>query len=237
MNISHSHKIIWWAPEKTASKATAYVLSKYDFYYYDEWLKDDIKKLCEPYHSHKLIYPEEFNDYQLICSIRNPYDRILSFFNNFSGLKVVYTKDNKEYFKTRLENFIKELFFDEIIRRHRPKSENAPNLQNYLMKNLYDGKIPDKYIKMESLVEDLGNLDFIKDSEMWKNGFFTDFLAKNDYIKKRPYQFYDVYSKTAAKIVYEYFKKQFFVCNYDPFSFTKDELTDEEKKNFLHDTL
>jgi hypothetical protein len=65
---------------------------------------------------------------------------------------------------------------------------------------------------------------------------FTDSL-ENEFIKKRPFHFSDVYTQTSAKYVYEYFKNHFYLCDYDPFSFTKSILTDEEKKKFLHDTL
>ena len=34
MNISHEHKIIWWAPERCGTKATAHIFSKLGFEYF-----------------------------------------------------------------------------------------------------------------------------------------------------------------------------------------------------------
>jgi hypothetical protein len=81
---------------------------------------------------------------------------------------------------------------------------------------------------MESLEEDLGKLDFVRESEIWKSGYIRDYLNQNPYINIKPYKFNNVYSLESAKRVYEYNKKQFIICDYDPFSFTRQELSNEE---------
>jgi hypothetical protein len=40
-----------------------------------------------------------------------------------------------------------------------------------------------------------------------------------------------------AKKVYEYHKQFFLTLGYDPFSFTTEELTNEEKMRFLHEII
>jgi hypothetical protein len=46
-----------------------------------------------------------------------------------------------------------------------------------------------------------------------------------------------MYSTESAKKIYHFYKKHFYLCGYDPFSFTKEKLTDEEKIGFIHDIL
>ena len=49
--------------------------------------------------------------------------------------------------------------------------------------------------------------------------------------------FDEMYDFETAKKVYFYFKKCFYLCGYDPFSFTKNGLTYDEKVSFLHDAV
>jgi hypothetical protein len=118
-----------------------------------------------------------------------------------------------------------------------PYDPSAPNLGKYLKKVNFSDKIPDVFIRMENLENDLKSLSFIKNTDVWEKSDFSSFLDKNKFIVKRAFDFSDVYTNTSAKYVYEYFKSHFYLCDYDPFSFTKSILTDEEKMKFLHDTL
>ena len=99
MNFSTKHKIIWWAPERCATKLVADIFSNYNFEY-KESIKSEPKELTSPYHSHAIFVPEEFNDFKIVCSIRNPYDRVLSLFTNFTsiGNQIVYTKTTIQRF-------------------------------------------------------------------------------------------------------------------------------------------
>jgi hypothetical protein len=237
MNISHEHKTIWWAPEKTGSKVTSHIFKNYNFFYRDFTTDSEFRPLCNPYHSHDIVFPEEYLDYEVICSIRNPYDRILSIFINFSDLGLVYTKDNVDYYRKRFEIFIKLMFLSPNMTSDVEYEPTASNLGRFLKKVNFSDKVPDVFIKMENLENDLKSLKFIKNTNLWEKSDFSAFLGKNEFIKKRAFNFSDVYTQTSAKYVYEYFKSHFYLCDYDPFSFTKSILTDEEKKKFLHDTL
>ena len=46
-----------------------------------------------------------------------------------------------------------------------------------------------------------------------------------------------MYTLETAKKVYEYHKQFFLTLGYDPFSFTTEELSDEEKMRFLHEII
>ena len=237
MNISHKHKTIWWAPEKTGSKVTSHILKNYDFFYYERYPNSEIKGLCDPYHSHDIVFPEKYSDYELICNIRNPYDRVLSIFINFSTLCMVYTKDKVDDYRKKFEIFIKLMFLSPNMSSDVEYEPTLTNLGRFLKKVNFSNKVPNVFIRMENLENDLKSLDFVKNTDLWEKSDFSGFLGKNEFIKKRPFHFSDVYTQTSAKYVYEYFKNHFYLCDYDPFSFTKSILTDEEKKKFLHDTL
>jgi hypothetical protein len=237
MNISHEHKTIWLAPEKTGTKAISHIFKNYNFFYRDFTTQFEFRPLCDPYHSHDVLFPEEYSDYEVICSIRNPYDRILSIFINFSNLGLVYTKDNLEYYRKRFEIFIKLMFLSPNMTSEVEYEPTASNLGRFLKKVNFSNKVPDVFIKMENIENDLKSLNFIKNTDLWEKSDFSGFLRKNEFIKKRAFHFSDVYTQTSAKYVYEYFKNHFYLCDYDPFSFTKSILTDEEKMKFLHDTL
>ena len=129
------------------------------------------------------------------------------------------------------------MFLSPNLTQNIPYDPAAPNLGKFLKKVNFSDKVPDVFIKMENLENDLKSLNFIKNTDLWEKSDFSGFLGKNEFIKKRPFHFSDVYTQTSAKYVYEYFKNHFYLCDYDPFSFTKSILTDEEKKKFLHDTL
>lgn len=240
MNISHEHKIIWWAPERCGTKATAHIFSKLGFEYFtgmDETEKS-ITKDGINYQSHNIEFPEKYNDYKIICNIRNPYDRMVSLFSNFTsvGNTYVYTKDNPQKLITTYESFIREmLLYNKVVTIE--DLENRPIQKSYLSKYHFDNRIPDTFIKMESLEEDLGKLDFVRESDLWKSGYIHDYLVNNKYINIKPYKYNDIYTFESAKRVYEYHKKQFIICEYDPFSFTKEELSNEEKMRFIHDIL
>jgi hypothetical protein len=240
MNISHKHKIIWWAPERCGTKATAHIFSKLGFEYFTD--ETEKKKIITDdginYQSHNLKYPEKYEDYKIICSIRNPYDRMLSIFSNFTniGSSFVYTKDKAQRLVETYETFIREMLLYNKSTTYEDL-EKKPIQKSYLSKYNFETRIPDFFIKMECLEEDLGKLDFVRESSIWKSGYIHDYLTHNPHINIKPYKFDNIYTLESAKRVYEYHKKQFIVCEYDPFSFTRQELSNEDKMKFVHDIL
>jgi hypothetical protein len=234
MNVNHGLKTIWWAPERCGTKATANIFSKlgFEFYYNLETYRQNIKT---PYQSHQIEVPEELSEYKIIFSSRNPYDRILSLFCNFTsvGRNISPTKESESNFILRFEIFLKEVF----LNLNNKDDRDRPLFNNYISKYTFDTKTPDTIIRMESMIEDLSKIDFIKNSDLWKSGYIHDYISDNEYIVRRPFKFNKVYTKAGAKLVYEYFTKHFILCGYDPFSFTTETLTNEEKMDFIHGNL
>jgi hypothetical protein len=241
MNISHKHKTIWWAPERCGTKATAHIFRHFDFDYTGVLGNKDLPKSAQ-YQSHELTHPSnEYSDYNVICSIRNPYDRMLGIFLYFvsSGKSSVYFKDKHNLMVDNFTIFINELFsYKEIKPKFGIESKRKKViLNNYISKYNFDVTIPSNFIRMENIVEDISKINFIKDSPLLSSGYIGSFLSKNTHINVRPYKFNSLYTMETAKKVYEYHKQFFLILGYDPFSFTTEELTNEEKMRFLHEII
>lgn len=238
MNISFEHKIIWWAPERCATKATAHIFHKLGF---ESYFSSTENPQIENYHSHGINVPDEYSDYKIICSIRNPYDRVLGLFKSLSnvGRSIVYTKDTHKNFMDSYETFLNEVFVLTKVKKRNFADEKYDKLflKNYISKYSFEHRVPNQFIRAENLIEDISKLDFVVDSGIWKSGYVEEYLTNNKHINIRPFKFNSVYTTQSAKLVYEFYKKHFFLCNYDPFSFTKNELSNQEKMSFLHDTF
>lgn len=236
MNVNRELKIIWWAPERCGTKITAEIFKKLGFEVVN--LKNNsTTSLSQTYHSHEIIYPDGYEDYKVICNVRNPYDRVLSFYLNFTsnGRSFVFMKNRKEELKKRIFTYVFELFEYSINQKMNINFVDEVPIRDYIKKLKFDGKIPDQLIKMESLEKDLYNLEFVRESVHWKSGEIQEILENNNYKNLRPFEFTDLYTPNSAAKVYEYFKKHFLICDYSPFSFTKEELSNEDKIKFLHE--
>jgi hypothetical protein len=241
MNISHKHKTIWWAPERCGTKATAHIFNHFDFEYQGVLGNKDLPKSAQ-YQSHVLTLPtNEYSDYKVICSIRNPYDRMLGVFLYFvgSGKSLVYFKDKHNLMVDNFTIFINELFsYKEIKPKFGIESKrDKVILDSYISKYNFDVTIPSNFIRMENIREDIRKIEFIKNSSLLSSGYIDNYLSNNNYINVRPYKFNSLYTMETAKKVYDYHKQFFLTLGYDPFSFTTEELSDEEKMRFLHEII
>ena len=236
MNVNRELKLIWWAPERCATKLTADIFKNFNFEVLDQ-KTGTFTPLSETYHSHDIVLPEEYRDYTIICNVRNPYDKVLSFYLNFTsvGKNFVYLKSKKIELQQKIERFSLELFEYAINQKIIRTFTRTVPVRNYVSKLSFDGIVPNHLIRMENLIEDFSKLDFITQSEGWQTGEIQERIEKNDYINERPFRFDELYTMNSAIRVFDYYKKHFFICDYNPYSFTKDELSNEDKIKFLHE--
>lgn len=232
MNINHEHKFIWWAPERCGTKALAHIFSKLGFVFYDS-LSSYRRNVSSNYQSHSVELPEELSDYKIIFSTRNPYDRVLSLYNNFTnvGKNTLYLKDEHQKFVDKYQIFLDELF------SNTNKQLEKPILNHYILRYSFENAVPDFMIRMENIIEDLSKIDFVRESDLWKSGYIHDYISDNEHIIRRPAKFNKVYNWSGAKMVYEHHIKHFILFGYDPFSFTTETLSNEDKMRFIHDKL
>jgi len=101
----------------------------------------------------------------------------------------------------------------------------------------FEEKIPDFFVKMENIREDLEKLDFIKSDPNWDSLKIDEILENNSFKTKKSLQFNQMYGFESAKRVYFFYKRVFNIILYNPFSFTTESLSESEKISFLHDIL
>lgn len=212
MNVSHDLKTIWWIPERTGENITFNILTKYGFA-----IEDDV----------------EYPDYTLICNMRNPYDRILSLYFTNQLIK----KELIPSYRTIFNEWIQDTFvFNKLIVTAVNLPKFTKNKVNTLDLWHFNNRTPDKFVRIENYKNEMGEINFIKNSEKFKAGELDSLLDTN-FQEQRPFKFNEMYSFESAKKIYHFHKKHFYLCGYDPFSFTKEKLSDQEKISFLHDVV
>ena len=211
MNISHEHKLIWLSPEMSGTENVSKILEKHGFFVVEGKTEEQLF--------------EEYPDYKVICGMKNPYERVflLHFKGNLRSIQV--KKHHFDALKTEFNNWGRQILIPNKLKIKVDETfivtNNSPK---YLKKWVFDHKIPDFFVKSEDLTNDLNKL-----------GFNDDEIMSDDEIIQ--FKFNQMYDFDLAQRVYHFYKKHFYLCNYDPFSFTDKELTDEEKISFLHDIV
>ena len=234
MNISHKHKMIWFAPENTGGKITSEILKNCDFSLYNTENSELLPLNYETYSKSNVI-PVEFNDYKVISNIRNPYERLFSYFLTNNLKKITLKKKLYPLFKKEFNKWLNFLLIGEKLEvKVNDFFIQKRDGDNYLEKWVFTERTPDYFIKIENLREDLNQFEFIKSFD---EESLNDLITNNKFIKIRGIMFNEMYDFDVAKRVYVFYKKHFYMCGYDPFSFTTEILTDDEKISFLHDIV
>ena len=211
MNISHEHKMIWFSPEMSGTENVSKTLEKHGF-------------LCVGGKT-EVELMDEYPDYKVICGMKNPYERV--FLLHFEGdlRSIQLKKHHFEALKTEFNDWGRQMLIPNKLKiTINDTFIETNNTPKYLKKWVFDQKTPDFFVKSEDLINDLNKLGFVDE----------DIILDNDV---KQFKFNQIYEFDVAKRVYHLYKKHFYLCDYDPFSFTDKELTDEEKISFLHDIV
>jgi hypothetical protein len=150
------------------------------------------------FHHHNCIIPNQFMDYDIICTTRNPYARILSAF--------FYTS-NMQHKELTVQNFRK--FF-------------AKEMDNPLMlREAYFGypKIPKYFLRMENLYEDYLKLPFILESNISQWGLLRELcdMRVNKGIKSVPTL--EFFTMDMIDYFYDNFRNLFDIDGYEKDSY------------------
>ena len=211
MNISHEHKLIWLSPEMSGTENVSKTLEKHGFLGVDGKTDEQLF--------------EEYPTYKVICGMKNPYERV--FLLHFKGdlRSIQLKKHHFDDLKVEFNDWGRRILIANKLKIKVDETFiNTNNTTKYLKKWGFEGKIPDFFVKSEDLINDLNKL-----------GFNDDDIIINNEVKQ--FNFNRMYDFDFAKRVYHLYKKHFYLCDYNPFSFTEKELTDEEKISFLHDIV
>lgn len=231
MNVSRKNKVIWWSPECIDNKITRKIFSNYDFY---------IKKLDGTFvnlsenekESNSTEIDEVYSDYTVVCSIINPYEWIWNIFLDKCYKNMVIDKFSHNFVIKKFNEWVQSILVEKKLIAEINKSINKVNGDdNFFQIFVFDKKKPDFFIRNEFIYQDLEKLSFIQNDLQ----YFSSLVDNNTKYNSRPLEFNDVYDLESAKLVYFLYKRCFFWANYNPFSFTKEILSENQKIRFIHD--
>lgn len=231
MNISYLNKLIWLAQEHSGSDIVREIFKDFDFFSINHKKGEEID-LRFTSESHSMTKIENYSDYSIICSIRNPYDRVWMLFLEMWYPNVAIDKFNHGIFKEKFNYWIKTHF---LLEKNDIKiKENIISVNSELdwfNKWNFNKIKPHFFIRFENIQKDLEKLSILQNT-IEKYG---DVFKNSKYKSKSPLEFNNVYETESARLIYKLYKEHFHLANYDPFSFTKNRLSDNEKITFLHD--
>jgi hypothetical protein len=211
MNISHERKLIWLSPEMSGTENVSKILEKHGFLSVEGKTEEQLLS--------------EYPDYKVICGMINPYERVFLLHLKGDLRSIQLKKHHFDDLKTEFNDWGRRMLIPNkltiVVNDTFIKTNNTTK---YLKKWVFDHKIPNFFVKSEDLINDLNRLGFIDE----------DIIINNDV---KQFNFNQMYDFDLAKRVYHLYKKHFYLCDYNPFSFTDKELTDEEKISFLHDIV
>jgi len=153
VNISEKHKAFLWMAPKTGSFHASFVFNHFDFISKSTGGNDMREKFLR--HNHAMdLFPGHEN-YKFICTIRNPFTKLVSEFK--------YRLTNKEEFNVK--NF--RNFFHE-------KSDRNFDL-GFIM---FQDRTPDYPIRVEHLWTDYIKIPFVYNSKICQSGALYDLCKK-----------------------------------------------------------
>ena len=223
MNISHENKVIWWALEESGEEEMSKILNNYGFIVENDEFpsKSDVK------YDYFVTKPGQFPDYKVLCTIKNPYSRVFSLFLRLEVNNIPIKKKFLPTLRDKFNYFVdKSLISNKLVVKPSVFLENETPEMKYFEKWTFDDNIPDYFVRIENFYDDLTKIDFIGDFETKKGLLYEDL-----------YDYRTMYDYNNAKKVYHLYKKHFYLCDYDPFSFTNEILTKDNRISFLHDLI
>lgn len=211
INFSEEYKYFVWMPPKTATTRAIDIFSKFGFVTkkVDQHgklfnLNDKRPKFV---HNHEMFLFEGSENYKLICTGRNPYSRMVSYF------KMNRPKEAMENIKENYSYYLTKFFYFENDQM--PKGVNMTNFQEN-----WNIRKPDYYIRVEKMYEDYLNIPFVKSTEIYQNGLLEKMceIKKNENkINKKNWREY--YTDETADMVFYNFSKYFENLGYDKNSY------------------
>lgn len=231
MNVSIEHKLVWLAPERCATQITKKIFENYRFFSLVKESDEKLVSFSQNSYSHSNHILEKFKNYQLIVNLRNPYDFVFSIYLN-KYLKKPLTR-NSEKISFNFNKWIKRSFINHGYAVFPCPFYNDPN--SFFKKWVFNDEIiPNYVIRLENLEKDILELPFISTESEEKKEKIRNLISNNGFINKRYVTFDESYEIESAKLIYHYFKSSFHKFGYSPYSFTKEQLSNEQKISFIH---
>jgi hypothetical protein len=195
--ISEKNNAFVWLPIKTASSLVSWVLGHFEFdlFFYSQTTNNYKKIISDLSHfGHSTNLPYNHQDMLFICTMRHPYERVLSYYK--STLPHIYNDFTIEGFNHFLNQsvFCEKSLFDDIHK--------------------FNERIPDILIKTETIYDDLLKIPFIKNSKLYECGILEEMCKKkiNPSFESERDEY--LLSPDIKEKIYNFFKPQFEIFGY-----------------------
>ena len=226
MNISLKNRSIWISPECTGGNILAKLFERYDFFVFERQKTLNKRLVSLKDISWTSEIPDEYKDFTKIMTIRNPYSRVYECYENFYN-KSLISRDLQKV-REKFNQYLEKVFHEDdfFVSIDKNLSKNS-----YISKWALSEYLPDEILRYETLENDFMNLSLIKNNGIkFDRNKFLDLMTENF----DRFDFKLLYTPKNARKVFEYYKNYFFHLGYDPYSFTNEVLSDEDKVNFIH---
>jgi hypothetical protein len=233
-NISEKHKSFTITPQSTGSRTFCHILDNFDFHTYELCNNTLQHKSNKVIHNHTFRLFPNHEDYKLIMTGRNPYNRVVS---NFKRSLESQKYINKNFnLKIDFSEFVYDLYYSYNLKElmiPEIKDINSFSFKRFFI-GFYDLSVtPDGFferkidykVRIDSIEDDYKSIDFINNSDYYKNGLLDLALSKkiglmNNTVNENynlPLPWQEYYTQETADIVYK------FASNYfNTFEFEKD---------------
>lgn len=198
ITFSEKEKMILFLPGKTGTMHASFIFNHFDFttHLYDSQTEELVMDYNAVIHHHDLITIKKFENYNSICTARNPYTRLVSAYYN--------TKKNGESVGKPIEDF---------------KSYFSKNIEDggFFHKNgFFFKETPTFFLRVENLYHDYIQIPFIRNSKLNKTGILYDLCNKKIHSNSENNKsLKELYTQDMADYVYNRFKSYFDMLGYD----------------------
>lgn len=204
VHISEEYNSFLWLPPKTGTMRASGIFKEFGFISIEGGntpisSKNELKFI----HNHDIELFDGSENYKLICTGRNPYSKMVSYY------KISYPLESNELDKENFLNFLAQYFYT--------LDKGAVWMRKF--KNYWDIRTPDYYIRMENMFEDYLKIPFVKSTEIYKTGELEKMcgIKINENSNKKFWKEY--YCDEAADMVYYNNSKYFEKLGYDKNSY------------------
>lgn len=158
--ISFKFDSFLWLPAKSASTTLSWIFRYFDFQRYKLDNNQFTPINNQTIHLASVMnFPPNHEKFSFICSIRNPYESIFSYY------KMAYSNHKEFGNRNNSQNFVNHILedYNSLLTRH-------------LL--LIEKRIPDYIIRKENLYEDISKIPFVRDSNIYQCGVVEEMCQK-----------------------------------------------------------
>ena len=240
-NISEKHRSFTITPPGTGSRTFCKILDNFEFHTYELCNNTLQHKSNKVTHNHTFRLFPNHEDYKLIMTGRNPYNRMASKFRIPLQSKKHINKNFN--FKIDFTDFIYDQFYSDRIKKLNQLSRNELSQltkKDILMdidfilylsmtpNGVFDRKIDHK-VRIDSIQDDYKSIDFINNSDYYKNGLLDLELSNkiglmDNIVNKNynlPLHWQEYYTQETADIVYKFASNYFNTFEFEKNSWKK----------------